>query len=84
MVVMVPIELIVLGPIGNELGNLLSAVLFGMAGTGIGFYIAMAIVGGLWQLFVLTGMHIAVIMPALATFMALGEDKFIFVASTLP
>lgn len=41
----------------------------------------MAIVGGLWQLFVLTGMHIAVIMPALATFMALGEDKFIFVAS---
>lgn len=81
MVVMVPIELIVLGPIGNELGNLLSAVLFGMAGTGIGFYIAMAIVGGLWQLFVLTGMHIAVIMPALATFMALGEDKFIFVAS---
>ncbi len=82
MLVMVPIMFIVLAPIGNELGNLLSSFLFGFAGNGgIGYYIGMAIVGGLWQLFVLTGMHIAVIMPALATFMSLGEDKFIFVAS---
>lgn len=82
MVVMVPIEFIALAPLGNEMGNLLSAVLFGMAENGgIGFYIGMVIVGGLWQLFVLTGMHVAVVLPALATFMALGEDKFIFVAS---
>lgn len=84
MLVMVPVEFIVLAPIGNEMGNLLSAFLFGMADNGgIGFYIGMAIVGGLWQLFVLTGMHIAVIMPALATFLTIGEDKFIFVASNL-
>lgn len=82
MLVMVPVMFIVLAPIGNELGNLLSAFLFGFAdNSGIGYYIGMAIVGGLWQLFVLTGMHIAVIMPALATFMSLGEDNFVFVAS---
>ena len=84
MVVMVPVMFIVLAPIGNELGNLLSTFLFGFAGNGgIGYYIGMAIVGGFWQLFVLTGMHIAVIMPALATFMSIGEDKFIFVASNM-
>lgn len=81
MVIMVPLMFVVLAPIGNEAGNLLSAVLFGMADTGFGFYIAMAVVGGFWQLFVLTGMHIAVIVPAVATFIAMGEDKFIFVAS---
>ena len=84
MFVMVPVEFIILAPIGNELGNLLSVVLFGLADNGgIGFYVGMMIVGGLWQLFVLTGMHAAIILPAIATFMSIGEDKFIFVASNL-
>lgn len=82
MLVMVPVMFIALAPLGNELGNLLSAFLFGFANNGgIGYYIGMIIVGGFWQLFVLTGMHVAVVMPALATFMTIGEDHFIFVAS---
>ncbi len=84
MLVMVPVMFIVLAPIGNELGNLLSAFLFGVADNGgVGYYVGMAIVCGFWQLFVLTGMHAAVIMPAIATFLSAGEDHFIFVASNI-
>ena len=84
MVIMVPVALVVLAPIGNELGNVFSMFLYGIADMGgIGYLIAMGIVGAFWQLFVITGMHGVIIMPAMVTLLSVGSDKFIFVASNI-
>lgn len=84
MAVMVPLAFIVLAPLGNLMGGALSMALYGIADAGsVGYLAAMFIVGGLWQLFVITGMHIAIIMPALVSFMQVGEDSFLFVATNV-
>jgi PTS system beta-glucosides-specific IIC component len=84
MAVMVPLAFIVLAPLSNLMGGALSMALYGIAGTGgVGYLAAMLLVGGLWQLLVITGMHIAIIMPALVSFMQMGEDSFIFVATNV-
>ena len=64
MIVTIPIAFIVLAPIGNEIGSLIANALFGLADLGgIGILIVMAILGAFWQLFVVCGMHMPVILP---------------------
>lgn len=55
LLVMVPVTFIVLGPIGTVIGNALGSVF----GTVYGFspIVAGLIMGGLWQVFVMFGMH---------------------------
>lgn len=65
MIVTIPIAFIVLAPIGNELGIL----------------IVMAILGAFWQLFVVCGMHMPVILLAQVQIIAAGYDPFVFVST---
>lgn len=82
MIVVVPISLIVLSPIGNELGNLVANALFGLADLGgIGVLIVMAILGGFWQLFVVAGMHMPIGLLAQVQIIAAGFDPFVFVST---
>ena len=81
MIVTIPIAFIVLAPIGNEIGSLIANALFGLADLGgIGILIVMAILGAFWQLFVVCGMHMPVILLAQVQIIAAGYDPFVFVS----
>lgn len=80
----VPFALCLCGPLGSWCGNGLAAV-FEFLGSEGGI---VAILGGgllaaIWLPMVITGMHVAVIMIAVANFMATGSDSFILVATTV-
>lgn len=82
MIVVVPIELIVLAPLGNLIGNGVANALFGLADLGgVGILVVMAILGAFWQLFVIAGMHMPVILLAQVQIIQAGYDPFVFVST---
>jgi PTS system beta-glucosides-specific IIC component len=82
MIVTIPIELIVLAPIGNLFGTGIANALFGLADLGgVGILIVMAVLGAFWQLFVIAGMHLPVILLAQVQIIAMGYDPFVFVST---
>lgn len=82
MIVVVPIMFLCLAPIGNLLGQGIAAILFGLQNFGGVFTIlAMMILGAFWQLFVVAGMHMPVLMIAMVHIMQVGYDPFLFVAT---
>lgn len=48
---------------------------------GIGLFFVMAVLGALWQLFVVAGMHLLVILLAQVQIIAAGYDPFVFVST---
>ncbi len=82
MIVVVPIALIVLAPVGNIIGQLIANGLFSLADLGgIGILVVMAVLGAFWQLFVVAGMHMPVILLAQVQIIAAGYDPFVFVST---
>lgn len=82
MAIMVPISLIVLAPIGSELGSLLSGIVFAFSDANVFVrVIAMMVIGALWQFVVISGMHIAIVMLALTQLLETGTDPFLFVST---
>lgn len=79
MVIMAPISLCALAPLGSFLGDYLGIALtaFGEHGG----FIAIAVVAALWEFLVMTGMHTALLMPVFAQLMAGNYDNFVLVAS---
>jgi len=75
---MLPLSFLILAPAGYVIGDYLSIVLNAL-GT-YGGFIAIAIIAALWEYLVMSGMHIVLVMPAMATLMAGGSDPVIFVA----
>lgn len=79
----VPFALCLLGPLGSWCGNSLAAIFeFLGAEGGIVAIIGGGLLAALWLPMVITGMHVAVIMIAIANFMSTGSDSFILVAIT--
>ncbi len=82
MIIMVPIAFLVLGPIGRTLGSLISTAILAMGDSGgIVRVVGMTLIGGVWQLLVVTGMHIAIIQLAKIPLLEYGYESFIYVAS---
>lgn len=80
----VPFALCLLAPLGSWLGSGLAGF-FDMLGSQGGI---IAILGGgllaaAWLPMVISGMHVAIIMIAVANFAAVGSDSFILVATTV-
>lgn len=70
-----PVTLLILGPLGNYIGQYLAKVMsFLMNGYAP---IAVLIMGALAQIFVMTGMHYALVPILLATFTTYGYDNLI-------
>lgn len=70
MIVTIPISLCLLAPLGTIVGNAISG---GLAWFGLhtGF-LGVAVIAALWELLVLTGMHMALMMPMMASFFETG------------
>ncbi len=82
MLVTIPVAFIVLAPLGNELGSLIANALFGLSDLGgIGILVVMAVLGAFWQLFVICGMHMPIILLAQVQIIAAGYDPFVFVST---
>lgn len=82
LAIMVPVMFFALAPLGNFLGGLVAGFLFGLQNLGgFGTLIAMALLGAFWQLMVVAGMHVAVIMLAIVTITEVGYDPFLFVST---
>lgn len=82
MLIMVPLGYLVFGPLGTEMGKLVSTGIFALGeGGGVMRVLGTTIVGGVWQLLVVTGMHVALIQLAKIPLLEYGYDPFVFVAS---
>lgn len=81
MVVMTPITLAALSPLGNILGQWIGDGLLGFGN--IGGFLAIAVVAALWEFLVMGGMHMVLITFALTALMTNGVDKFVMVAAIL-
>lgn len=81
MLIMIPLELFVLAPLGDLAGNALASFFSWLASTPLG-WLAVAIVGATYPMLVLTGMHIGIMGIAIANFGNVGYDKMFLMAST--
>lgn len=70
MMITIPVSLCLLAPLGTIIGNGISGGLawFGMH-TG---FLGVAVIAALWELLVITGMHMALMMPMMASFFETG------------
>ena len=82
LAVVIPIELIALAPLGNFLGQGIAAGLFFLANLGgLGSMIFRGIIGAFWQLFVIFGMHMPIILLAQVEIIQTGYDPIVFVST---
>lgn len=73
MVVMLPVSLCLLAPIGNWAGQLVAGFIASLTGPGLGILGAI-IIGGFWEFLVMTGMHIAVLGIGMTGFLQTGSQ----------
>ena len=70
ILVMTPISLCALAPLGSILGNYISQALWAFGN--IGGFLGVALIAGLWQFLVMTGMHQVILMFMLNEIMSTG------------
>ncbi len=82
MIATIPVALFILAPIGSELGNIIGNAIFALSHYGpVIQLIGMVVIGALWQLLVVTGMHVVLIQLALVVLLQNGSDPFVFVST---
>lgn len=81
LLIMLPISLCFLAPLGNILGNYVGVALNLLAEHG-GF-LAVGIIGGLWQFLVITGMHQVLITIVTVNFLQVGIDGCVIVGAAM-
>lgn len=70
ILISIPVSLIALAPLGNIIANAIGSGLAAF-GNATGFF-GVAVIGAIWQLLVMTGMHVPVIMVFMLDFMEKG------------
>ncbi len=80
--VILPLSLCVLGPLGGFLGEYVSKAIisFGQLG-GIAAIIGVGLIGALWEILVMTGMHLVLISAMITIVAQTGHDNFIMLGS---
>ena len=78
VLVMTPVALIIVGPIGSIIGNVLFTIINGLGTVpGVGSWFALAIVAAIWEFVVMAGMHWMFIASAAASIAAGGVDSIL-------
>lgn len=80
--VMLPVSLCVLGPLGGFVGEFVSKgiISFGQLG-GVAAIIGVGLIGALWEVLVMTGMHLVLISTMITIVAQTGHDNFIALGS---
>ncbi|MDV7757528.1 PTS transporter subunit EIIC [Liquorilactobacillus mali] len=78
IIVMLPIALCVLGPAGAFLGNYIceGILAFGKLG-GLPTILAIGVVAAIWEILVITGMHLLMITTMMMVFAQAGHENFV-------
>jgi PTS system beta-glucosides-specific IIC component len=79
IIIVVPATIFLLGPLGYQLGVLLTAAMIGLYST-LG-WVAVMLLAGVLPLIISVGMHKAFIPPTIATMASAGKESFYLVAS---
>lgn len=83
MLVMVPVSLCVLAPIGSVCGDALGNFMFNMGNAGgIATVLTIVVIGGVWEFLVMTGMHQVLITLMMAMLVQNGFDACVSVGAT--
>ena len=78
MLIMLPIALCALGPLGSLLGSGLTSILLGISSAGtVGGILVSTLGGALWNVLVLCGMHLTYYMAGVNLFIENGSDPLI-------
>ncbi len=84
MLVMAPVALCVLGPLGSILGDVIGNFMFNLGSTGgVVTIIVIALIGGLWEFLVMTGMHQVLITLGIAMIAQNGFDGCVFAGASM-
>ena len=84
LVIMTPIALVVLAPIGGAAGDLIGAFMFNMgASGGIMGIIAVILIAALWEFLVMTGMHQLLITLCMTQLATMGFDSVVCVGGNI-
>lgn len=81
-VVMMPIALCLLAPLGNYVGTAIAAFFEWLSNTPFG-WLAVTLIAATWPMLVLTGMHVGLAAIALAQFAQVGSDSVVLMAATV-
>lgn len=79
IIIVVPATIFLLGPLGYQLGVLLTSAMIGLYST-LG-WVAVMLLAGVLPLIISVGMHKAFIPPTIATMASAGKESFYLVAS---
>ncbi len=82
MVIMMPLAMCALAPLGDYIGKGISGAFFWLASTPLGF-LAVTIIAALWPALVMTGMHVGMAAIALADYASKGTDTMLLLAATV-
>lgn len=82
MLVMVPVGMCALAPLGNWIGTGIAGFFFWVAGTPFS-WLATALVSALWAFLVLTGMHLGLAAIALAEYATAGQDTLVLLGANI-
>lgn len=81
-IVMLPISLCLLAPLGNYIGTGIAAFFEWLASTPLG-WLAVVLIAATWPMLVLTGMHVGLAAIALAQYAQVGYDTTVLMAATV-
>lgn len=83
IVIMLPICLCVLGPIGSFAGNYICEFMLGLDKMPYIGFIAVALVAALWEFLVMSGMHVVFITSLVMVFAQTGQESLVSVAGSI-
>ena len=83
VVIMIPVSLCALGPVGAIVGNWLCELLLGLDRVPVIGFIAVAIIAALWEFLVMSGMHVVFITTLVMVFSQNGQESLVSVAGTI-
>ena len=79
MLVMLPVSLCALAPVGAFVGQYVSAALISFGD--VGGFIAVAVIAALWEFLVMSGMHVVMIVTVLQIYSTAGYETVIWPAA---
>lgn len=76
ILIMLPVMLVAIAPLGGFLGDIIAGSLIKLDGT-VFALLGIILLGAFWQLFVMTGMHLVVIVAMVTVFSTNGFEGFV-------